>query len=126
MTQIKQTLLLNSSAILLHSCDSLFVTHQLQSQNIRPYFPFLESIFEELLQRLKEEPYIIFEGIETKHNFLPGYYDYVFSFVSSGGKKLVQWQIMDETAAYNEKKIQQQSSHEKSAFSGRDSSNLSR
>lgn len=125
MPQIKQTLVLNSNAILLHSCDSLFVTHQLRNQNIRPHFPFLESIFEELLQRLQEETSIIFKGIETKHNFLPGYYDYAFSFVFFEGKKLIQWQIIDETDAYNEKKIEQQSSHEKSAFSKRDASNLS-
>jgi len=123
MTQIKQTLLLNTNAMLMHSCDSLFVTHQLRNQNIRPYFPFLESIFEELLNRLKVESSIIFKGIETKHNFLPGYYDYAFSVVSPEGDKLIQWQIVDETEAYNALKIIQQSSHEKNAFSGRKSPN---
>ncbi len=123
MFQIKQTLLLNSNAMLLHSCDSLFVTHQFKNQNIRPHFPFLESIFEELLERLKMESSITFKGIETKHNFLPGYYDYTFSFVDVEGEKLVQWQVIDETEAYNALKVTQQSSHEKTAFSKENSSN---
>jgi len=123
MTRTKQTLLLNSNAILMHSCDSLFGTHQFRNQNIRPHFPFLDSIFEELLIRLKVESSITFKGIETKHDFLPGYYDYTFSFVSSEDNKLIQWQIIDETEVYNALKITQQSNHEKSAFSGRNSSN---
>lgn len=123
MSQIKQTLLLNNNAMLLHSCDSLFVTHQLKNQNIRPHFPFLESIFEELLERLKAETSITFRGIETKHEFLPGYYDYAFSFVSSEGNKVIQWQILDETEAYNTLKVKQQSSHEKEAFLGQNPSN---
>ncbi len=126
MSQIKQTLLLNNNAMLLHSCDSLFVTHQLRNQNIRPHFPFLESIFEELLKRLNVESSITFRGIETKHHFLPGYYDYAFSFVSSGGNKVIQWQILDETDSYNILKVKQQLSHEKEAFLGRNPSNYGR
>ena len=123
MPQIKQTLLLTNNAMLLHSCDTLFATDQLIDHNILPCFPFLESVFNELLIRLKTESTIVFKGIETKHDFLPGYYDYVFSFIQSDGHKMIQWQIVDETETYNALKIVRQSSHEESAFSGRKSSN---
>lgn len=125
MTRLKQTLLLNSNAMLLHSCDTLFATDQLMNESILPCFPFLESVFEDLLVRLKTESTIIFKGIETKHAFLPGYYDYVFSFNQLGENTVIQWQIVDETEIYNALKIVQQSSHEKSAFSGRNSPNCS-
>ena len=124
MPQIKQTLLLTNNAMLLHSCDTLFATDQLLNQNILPNFPFLESVFKELLIRLKAESTIVFKGIETKHHFLPGYYDYVFSFVQSDKNKVIQWQIVDETETYNAIKTVQQSSHEKNAFSGRKSSDF--
>ena len=122
MTQPKQTLLLNMDAMLMHSCDSLFATPQFTNQNIILHFPFLESIFEELLERLKEEPRIIFKGIETKHQFLPGYYDYAFSLVHTNDKQLIQWQIIDETDTYNAMKVEQQSKNEKIAFSDKKSS----
>jgi len=102
--------------MLLHSCDSLFTTHQLKNQSILPHFPFIESVFEELLTRLKKESIITFKGIETKHNFLPGYYDYAFTVIYANGDKFIQWQIADETDAYNAIRVEQQSSHEQKAF----------
>jgi len=126
MTQTKQTLLLNKDAMLLHSCDSLFATPEFLNQNIILHFPFLESIFDELLERLKEETYIIFRGIETKHPFLPGYYDYAFSLVDANDTSLIQWEIIDETEAYNAIKVKQQSKNEKIAFSDKKSSKLNR
>ncbi len=126
MTQTKQTLLLNIDAMLVHSNDSLFATPHLINQNIIPHFPFLESIFEELLERLKGESYIIFKGIETKHQFLPGYYDYTFSLVQVNDKQLIQWQIIDETDTYKAMKIEQQSKNEKIAFLDKKSSKPNR
>jgi len=108
MTLNKQTLLLNKEAILLDSCDSLFATHELINENIIPHFPFLESIFHDLLQRLNLEPNVRFLGVATKHTFLPGYYDYVFNLISKNGKKIIQWQILDATDTYISQKQQQQ------------------
>lgn len=113
MILIKQTLLLNKEAILLDSCDSLFVTNEYLNENIIPYFPFLESIFQDLLQRLRPEHNITFSGVSTKHAFLPGYYDYIFNLISKNGKHLIQWQILDATEVYKNQKLHQQSYQEK-------------
>lgn len=119
MTPNKQTLLLNREAILLDSCDSLFVTNDLINENMIPHFPFLESIFHDLLQRLKLEHKVIFSGVSTKHTFLPGYYDYIFNLTSKNGKKFIQWHIFEATDTYNNQKQQQQIYQEPIVFSNR-------
>jgi len=116
MILVKQTLLINKDAVLLHSCDSLFETIKLRNRNIIPYFPFLESVFYDLFNRLKVDGRITFSGVETKHPFLPGYYDYIFNLINKNQKELIEWQILDTTTAYNDLKKQQQSHHNSKAF----------
>lgn len=125
MILVKQTLLINKEAILLHSCDSLFETINLRNRNIIPYFPFLESVFEDLVRRLKADGSIIFSGVETKHPFLPGYYDYIFNLIYKNKKEVIEWQILDTTIAYNDLKTQQQNHHNQKAFPNQDTSNAS-
>ncbi|MEM1119829.1 MAG: hypothetical protein AAGJ18_05235 [Bacteroidota bacterium] len=108
MTLNKQILLLNTEAILLDSCDSLFVTNDWINKNLTSHFPFLESIFCDLLSLLKSGSNVTFSGVATKHSFLPGYYDYVFNLISKNGKSLIQWQIFDATDSYTRQKKQQQ------------------
>jgi len=61
-----------------------------------------------------------FTGVETKHSFLPGYYDYVFNLMHKNNKEVIEWQILDTTTAYNDLKIQQQNHHNSKAFPDRD------
>ncbi|MFK7983744.1 MAG: hypothetical protein AB8G86_27455 [Saprospiraceae bacterium] len=123
MILLKQILLINKDAVLLHSCDSLFVTENLRNQNIIPYFPFLESVFDDLINRLKVDGRIVFTGVETKHAFLPGYYDYIFNLMYQNKKEVIEWQILDTTTAYNDLRVQQQNHHNNKAFPNRNASN---
>lgn len=116
MPRLKQTLLLNEDGMLICSSDSLFDTAELLDQNILPFFPFLESVFLGLIARLEEDETVLFPGVETKHEFLPGYYDYQFNFHYKENTRLVLWQILDATKKYNQVKITQQSSNENQAF----------
>ncbi len=124
MILLKQTLLINKDAILLHSCDSLFETANLRDRNIIPYFPFLESVFDDLIYRLKIDGRITFSGVETKHSFLPGYYDYVFNLIHKNKKEVIEWQILDTTNAYNDLRTQQQNHHNQKAFPNQDTPNI--
>ena len=124
MILVKQTLLISLDAVLLHSCDSLFQTTTLKNRNILPYFPFLESVFEDLVSRLKIERSITFSGVETKHAFLPGYYDYIFNLIYDNKKEIIEWQILDTTTAYNDLKVQQQNHHSSKAFPNQNTSNF--
>lgn len=119
MSLNKQTLLLDKDATLLDSCDSLFVTHDFINEDIIPHFPFLESIFKELLQQLKCEHTITFSGVSTKHIFLPGYYDYIFNLIPPKQGNLIQWQIVDATDTYNSQKRHQQTYQENIIASNR-------
>lgn len=98
--------------MLLHSCDSLFATHQLINQNLLPHFPFLESIFDVLKRQLTTRESIAFEGVATKHKCLPGYYDYTFSLVQKFGQKIIKWQILDATENHEKVKSYQQNYQE--------------
>ena len=119
MMLTKQILLINKNAVLLHSCDSLFATDNLRNRNIIPYFPFLESVFDDLFNRLKVDGRVMFTGVETKHSFLPGYYDYIFNLIRKNKKEVIEWQILDSTNTYNELKVVQQNHHNRKAFPNR-------
>ena len=124
MILLKQTLLINKNAILLHSCDSLFETDNFRNRNIILHFPFLESVFDDLFNRLKVDGGITFTGIETKHSFLPGYYDYIFNLIYKNKREFIEWQILDATIAYNNLKIEQQNHHNRNAFPDRNISGI--
>ena len=125
MAEIKQTLLLTKEAILLGSGDSLFSTKQYINQKVTSIFPFVESIFDNLLKQLENEAIIVFPAVETKHSFLPGYYDYSFTIKKVNGKELIEWQIIDVTKSYKDMQNQQQISNEKKAFPDQNSSDSS-
>lgn len=116
MPRLKQTLLLNEDGMLISSSDILFDTAELLDQNILTFFPFLESVFLSLISRLEEDKIVLFPGVETKHEFLPGYYDYQFNFHYKENRRLILWQILDATKKYNQIKITQQSYNEDQAF----------
>jgi hypothetical protein len=116
MKRFKQTLLLDETGLLVESCDSLFLANNLKGQSMTMYFPFLESVFDDLLIKLELNHTVIFPGVETKHEFLPGYYDYVFTSVRKNGEALIEWQILDATDEYTQVKQEQQSFNEEKAF----------
>jgi len=111
----RQILLLNEKGVLLESCDTLFDTNKLKNQSLTMDFPFLESVFYDLMDRLESDILVTFPGVETKHEFLPGYYDYTFRVINSNGCFLIQWEILDATEKYQEIKKRQQSFNEQSA-----------
>ena len=108
-------MLLTKSAILIDSCNNLFNAVPYKNQIITTHFPFLESVFEALWEQLENQGEIIFPGVETKHSFLPGYYDYVFK-IANKERELIEWQIIDVTENYEAIRIKQQEDNENSAF----------
>ena len=114
MSKVRQTITLDQSGHLLTSCDSLFPTEKFLDQDLRELFPFLESVFVELLQTLETGRIIQFPKVETKHIFLPGFYDYSFRLIRIRNSEIgLQWDFIDDTEEYNDLKRAQQSAHEK-------------
>jgi len=118
MYQLRQSMTLDEKGLLLTSCDSLFSTEDFVGQNMIEHFPFLESVFLELLSKLELGRLIHFPRVETKHLFLKGIYDYTFRIIRIRDEKWgIQWDIVDATKEYQALKKQQQSDHEKKLLS---------
>lgn len=100
---------------LLTSCDTIFNTAFLQKSNLIDQFPFLESVFNDLLEDLELGRVVHFPQVATKHTFLSGYYDYNFKIIRIPNNQWgIQWEIMDVTETSEALKKQQQSDHEDS------------
>ena len=113
-----QSMTLDEHGLLLTSCDSLFSTEDLVGKKLIEYFPFLESVFSDLLEELELGRTIHFPKVETKHLFLTGFYDYTFKIIRIQNDKWgIQWDIVDATEEYQALKNQQQSDHEKEIHS---------
>lgn len=114
MHQLRQSMTLDEKGLLLTSCDSLFSTEDFVGKNMIDYFPFLESVFLELLAELEVGRIMHFPKVETKHAFLTGFYDYIFRIIRIQDDRWgIQWDIVDATEQYRVLKKQQQSDHEK-------------
>ena len=116
MSQAKQILILDERGCVLHSCDELFDTGLFGEDSLMLYFPFLESVFSDLLKKLEPGSTICFPGVATKHEFLPGYYEYCFSLITYNENKAIQWEILDASETYSQIKNKQQSSNENHIF----------
>lgn len=112
MPTTKQIILLDKDGTLVDSSGSLFNAGELSKEGFIKHFPFLESIFKALLHEQKLNAPITFHGVETKHLFLPGYYNYIFSSIYKNEEKLIRWEILDATKEYEQIKKNQQINHE--------------
>ena len=113
MSDRKQTMTMTEEGELLTSCDSLFPTHSLTSNNLRDQFPFLDSVYDELVENLEVGQVVTFPKVETKHPFLSGYYDYNFRLIRIYKDQIgIQWEVVDATEEYIALKEKQQSDHE--------------
>ena len=79
LSKYSQLILLDTDAYIRSSCNSIFSTHSLPSGAVTQWFPFLESIFPELLGLQPEDPELRFVKIETPVAEMPGIYDFSFS-----------------------------------------------
>lgn len=114
MSKKSQTMMLDKEGLLLSSCDTIFSTENLLDKDLREVFPFLESVFLELLTSLEPGVRVYFPKVETKHVFLSGYYDYSFKLVRIKRDQWgILWDIIDATEQYSVLKKRQQSDHER-------------
>ena len=113
MSDRKQTMTMNAEGELLTSCDTLFPSSSLTSSNLRDQFPFLDSVYDELLENLEVGQVVNFPKVETKHPFLSGYYNYSFRLIRiHKNQRGIQWEVIDATEEYIALKEKQQSNHE--------------
>ena len=100
---------LNKKGQLIASSNGIFSTDCLQNESVLICFPFLESIFNNLIAGAPGKSYV-FEGVQTCIPCLPGIYDFTFTRLPAGTKNgaVLVWSIVDNTRYYNQKISQQQ------------------
>ena len=111
-SKFSQLILLNHQAHIVSSCDSIFDTRPVRKEPVTDWFPFLESIYPNIWQLVKDQSNITFNKVQTLIPQLPGFYDFSFSKVTIGGEDLLLWSIYDYTDLYEDYKQFQQRRNE--------------
>ncbi len=114
LSQFSQLVILNDTGSIVESCDSIFSTTDIKA---RPHpflydFPFLESIYDLLLDLKVNGEELKYAKIESPLEQLPGVYDFTFSRVLLDGKEYILWSIFDYTDLYEDFKQYQQKRNE--------------
>ncbi len=112
LSKFSQLILLSDEAHIISSCDSIFTTKELENIAVTTWFPFLESIFDYLMQLTLKSPEVKFSKIETPISQLPGIYDFNFSKILIDEQELLLWTIYDYTNLYEDFKNYQQRKNE--------------
>ena len=112
LSEFSQLILLDQQGNLKTSCDSIFDTSTIPPQAFIYHFPFIESIFNILLDTKPDDPELRYSKVETPHAKLPGIYDYTFTKVTLEGEWYILWSIYDYTAIYEGLRLYQQRRNE--------------
>lgn len=112
LSNFSQLIILNDQGFIEESCDSIFSTSAFLAQPFTLYFPFLESIFELLLDLKVDGKELKYAKIESPLAELPGVYDFTFARVLLDGEKYILWSIYDYTDLYEDFKQYQQKRNE--------------
>ena len=112
LSKFSQLIILNDQGFIEESCDSIFATDPFLSQAFTLYFPFLESIFDLLLELKVNGEELKYAKIESPLEELPGVYDFTFARVLLDGQDYILWSIYDYTDLYEDFKQYQQKRNE--------------
>lgn len=107
-----QFIFLDEHGNFVDSCNSIFSTSSLQNTEVRFWAPFIESVFESILQLEVGSPELYFSKVQSPSEHLRGFYDFSFSKVELEGKKYLLWIIYDYTTVYKEFFAYQQNRNE--------------
>lgn len=107
--KFNQLIFLNRDSYVIKSCNTIFDTNELQAKSTKEWYPFIESIFEDVWNL---DDQIRFAKVETTIPELNGTYDFSFSKVILDGEEALLWSIYDYTELYNDLRSYQQSRNE--------------
>ena len=100
LSKFSQLILLDQRSVIVESCDSIFDTYNLRNIPATTWFPFLESIYEQLNNLEVNGPEIKFAKVEKPFEQLSGYYDFTFSKILLDNENFILWSIYDYTDLY--------------------------
>ena len=97
---VQQLILLDESFHFVKSDDRIFSTSSLKPIPVENWFPFIESIHDDIKGINLEAGEVQVERIESPAEFLPGSYDFSFTKIQLNGKIYILWAICDYTEVY--------------------------
>jgi len=107
--KFNQLIFLDKDSYVIKSCETIFNTDVMNGMSTKEWYPFIESIFEEVWNL---DDQIRFTKVETHLPELNGTYDFSFSKVVIDDKEAMLWSIYDYTILYKDLKSFQQSRNE--------------
>lgn len=113
LASISQQIFLNDQSYIIEGDENIFPLLHLKEKPVIEWMPFLESVFDVVLQLKLDSPEIRFRCIAPGLACLPGYYDFAFIRAEMGGYPLIVWSIYDFTNCYLENGKRQQDQNEK-------------
>lgn len=105
-----QVILMDEKGAIYESCDSIFDSNTLIGSPLSEHIHFFESELNTILNSKASK--ITFEKIKLTFEYLPGYYDFIFSKQEFDGNQIIVWEIYDYTRIYEEFAIVQQLQNE--------------
>ena len=112
----RQIIILDEDVEFVGSDDLLFSTEKLKDISVSKWFPFIESIHENLKKIKVSEEEVIFSRVESPAEYLPGSYDFSFLKIEKDGKEYIRWNIYDYTNVYSYLTKYQQLKNEKDIY----------
>ena len=107
-----QHLIINAQGVLRASDEVLFATQTPHFERIIGVFPFLESVFSQLIGLTPNQPSFVFMGITQPNTVLKGCYDFYFSYILYQNEDCIEWRIEDRTAHYARLSTTQQQAYD--------------
>ncbi len=107
--KFNQLIFLDKHSHVLKSCNTIFNTEVLNGKSSKEWYPFIESIFEDVWNLDNQ---IRFAKVETNLPELSGTYDFSFSKVILDSEEALLWSIYDYTDLYKDLLSFQQSRNE--------------
>ncbi len=102
----QQQMILDQSGFPIQCLGNIFDGDQLSGKSAIDIFPFIESIYPNLLQLSAEAFPVIYPIVHGNHPLLPGYYEFRFERLSPS---TIQWIIIDVSQMYEALLRQKQS-----------------
>ena len=112
----RQIILLDSKTNFLDSDDMIFSTQELRKSPLGKWFPFIESILENLQNLKPTGEELNYAKVDAPSEFLQGTYDFSFIKKSIEGKEIIVWSIYDYTNVYTQFAKYQQLKNEKDIY----------
>ena len=99
---MQQKIVLDEHGVIMSSDDTFFDSKRFADESILSHFPLVDSIFVQLLNIENKTSSITLPSVTSNKEYLPGYYDFIFSVMTDNDSRCLVWIIKDQTEKYQQ------------------------